>query len=188
MVCYRCGHSSYRYGEIMFYPANPVKMSVRHPLFDQHNLSSKWIAEPKLHGIRCLTEHHHNRIDLWTRKLMRISAPSVDLRQQIKDMIPDKTILDGVLIGDGKFKEHFCVFDIPVFKGETTGHLFERYDLLIQLFKYPSLISIVRQSINKRALFYKSQPYNIILKDMSSYYTINHKSGDSCPGWIEITS
>jgi hypothetical protein len=160
-------------------------MSIRHPLFDQYDMSSKWIAEPKLHGIRCLAEHHHNKVDLWTRKLMRISAPLVELRQQIKDMVPDKTVLDGVLTG-GKFKDHYCVVDIPIFKGETTGRLFERYDLLIQLYNYQSLISIVRQSINKRALYYKSRPYNIILKDMSSYYQINHKMGKSASGWVEI--
>ena len=168
----------------MFYPPETAKLSFRQPLFDQMDKSPYWVAEPILKGIRCLAHHHHKRIDLWTRRRSKISAPLVELRRQIKGMIPDQTILDGVLIGTTTLKERYCIFDIP----SHPERLFERYAALIDLYNDQPLIEIVRQTVNKRALFYKNKPFGIILKDLSSYYLVDNQRPKINPSWIKIIS
>ena len=172
----------------MFYPANSARLSIRQPLFDKLEQSPCWIAEPLISGIHCLAYHHHKRIDLWTRRLLRISAPLIELRKQLMAMLPDQTTVEGVLIGPTALKDRLCIFDIPILKGQETGRLFERYNALIGLYDDQPLIEIVRQTVNKRAFFYKNKPFGIILKDLSSYYIIGTKRGKINPYWIKIYS
>ena len=175
----------------MFYPCNPASMSISYQGFGKLERDPDWIAELSMRGIRCLAHHLHNRIDLWTRDRMRITAPLVELRRQIKDMIPDQTILDGVLVGESKVKDHYFVFDIPRFKGiDSCVPLLARTILLRILYQNQPLIKISEQTDKKLLLYYESIKMRningIILKCLHGNYIIGTKKGKINPEWIKV--
>ena len=179
----------------MFYPCKPARITVQGRLFVKKEYDFNWIAELSIPGIRCLAHHHHNRVDLWSRGSMRITAPLVETRRQIKNMIPDETILDGVLFhqeGEGRVNNHYFVFDIPQFKNRETGQLWERFALLQSLDKGQPLIKITEhhQPRHKRTFYYQSVGTQgvsgIVLKDLSSIYPIGTKSIKITDSWLEV--
>lgn len=179
----------------MFYPPQPSYIAKLSSQFRKLETDPSWIAEPSMRGMRCLAHHHHGRIDLWTRDLHLISAPLVETRKQIIAMIPDGTILDGVLFwpGHGKILTNYFVFDIPQYKNKGTGQLFERYNLLRNLNKNLPLIRITEhdQAKNKLLIYYESiklpEVKGIILKDLTSMYPNASKSKSMTDSWIEVT-
>ena len=117
-------------------------MRIGYFMFARHARDPAWTAEPCMSDYRCLAHRHHNRIDLWNQYHMRIEAPYTELRRQIKDMIPDRTILDGVLFGEGKIRDHYYTFDIPEFQGEPAGVLYQRHALLKYIYHDQPLIQV----------------------------------------------
>ena len=174
----------------MFFPCNPSAMSIHHHKFYQMERDPKWAAEVCMIGFRCLAHRINGRIDLWTRDQMRITASLPELRRQIKDMIPEKTILDGVLFGEGK-KDHYFVFDIPELKGKGAGVLHQRHKLLRTLYHGQPLIQIAEQFDNPYRLWsdvrLMPKVNGIILKYLESNYLISYNRRKITHHWIKIT-
>jgi len=177
----------------MIYPPQPSQISTRSRQFRKLEEDHSWIAEPCVRGLRCLAHRHHCRIDLWTWKSKQISAPLVEIRRQIMTMIPDETILDGVLFGTGKLYDQYFVFDIPQFKNAERGVLSERHNLLSSLKPQPNIIITDHQPDKNKLVFYhevsKISLYKgIIIKDLSSMYPNVTKSRSFTNSWLEVNS
>ncbi|MCE5212634.1 MAG: hypothetical protein LLG40_13910 [Deltaproteobacteria bacterium] len=172
----------------MFYPCFPIVMPFVFSGINNILEDPLWIAEPSMRGIRCLAHKHNNRIDLWTRDRMRITAPLEALRRQILSMTTDQMILDGVLIGDGKLKDNYYVFDIA----SDQGILSQRYAKLICLYwdgEYP-LIQISQQTTDKYKLLSDNRTNKntngIILKHIDKNYYVPAKNKRINHDWIKI--
>jgi ATP-dependent DNA ligase len=177
----------------MFFPCKPAKIALQSQQFVDREYDYNWIAEVSMQGIRCMAHHHFNRIDLWARGGRRISAPLVELRRQIKSMIPDETIIDGVLFGTGPVKSNYFVFDIPRLKRKENANLSERYYNLMALYKKQPLIRITEHCLTrgKRMFFYESfklpEVKGIIIKDLTKTYPIGTRIKNITDRWIEVT-
>jgi len=178
----------------MIYPPQPSQISTRSRQFREIENDPSWVAEPCVRGMRCLAHRHHGQIDLLTQEWKQITAPLTALRKQIINMIPDGTILDGVLFGTGKQYDHYFAFDIPQFKNKTTGPLQERITLLRLLLKNQTSIIIPAYypNQNKLVTFYGTQnlpEYNgIIIKDLLSMYPNVTKSKSVTTSWLKVTA
>ena len=177
----------------MFYQPQPSYITTQSRQFRKLETDPSWIAEPSMRGMRCLAHHHHGRIDLWTRELHLISAPLVETRKQIMTMIPDGTILDGVLFGTGKLYDQYFVFDIPQFKNKETGILSERLELLNSLKSQPKIVIPDHDPAKNKLLFYYEsiklpEVKGIILKDLSSMYPNVSNKKPMTSSWFEVVS
>jgi ATP-dependent DNA ligase len=176
----------------MFYPCKATRINLYDPLFVKLEYDYNWIAEPSMKGIRCLAHHHFNRIDLWARGERLITAPLIDLRRQIKALIPDGTVIDGVIFGPAKEKNNYFVFDIPILRNKETGMLASRYLILKTLpDKFPLITITTHQSArNKRPIFYESikNPLvnGITIKDLSQTYPIGSKTHKLTDRWLVV--
>jgi ATP-dependent DNA ligase len=178
----------------MIYPPQPSQISTHSLQFRKVETDPSWVAEPCVLGLRCLAYRHHCRIDLWTKGRKPITAPLVEIQSQIMSIIPDDTILDGILFaGMGRKYDHYFVFDIPLFRNKETGDLFERHHLLNLLKYQPNIITPDHQpETNKLVLLHESRKIlgykGIIIKDLSSIYPKTTKSKSITSSWLAITT
>lgn len=169
----------------MFYPPHASKMRITNHQFRKLTVNPAWITEVSPSGLRCLAHRINNRIDLWADGKTRIMAPYAELKRQIKDMIPNQTVIDGVLFGEDKARDHYFVFDIPQFKGSSAGALFTRHALLRSLYRNQPLIKISKQSDNAYCQIQKSVN-SIYMKCLDSTYLLDYKRPKINPHWIKI--
>ncbi|WP_211747941.1 RNA ligase family protein [Paenibacillus sp. Marseille-Q4541] len=165
--------------------------------------SKDYITELKLDGIRLIASKNENRVRLYTRHNNEITANFPELVDDIKENVPDGTILDGELIVTGKdgkpdfeammerfksrkskHKATFCVFDIIRYKNNELKDL----PLIVRKEALETSFSNTDNIVKSQFLVGKAEEYfslvknqqleGIVMKKADSRYEIDKRSSN----------
>jgi ATP-dependent DNA ligase len=182
---------------IYFYPCMPNRVAPDSVHFKELDRDPKWIGEVKKNGWRCLT-YRNATLELWTRRKTLIKDPLPCLRQELMDMLPEGTIIDGELLEKRtkEIKGRYYIFDVLMFRNVPiySYKWSERRLILEELyFKATSMGSLelsLPVNIGKEKLYLDNissdDVEGIVLKKMNSPYPISLTSCTDNPFWIKI--
>lgn len=179
------------------YPCMPNRAYFGTPLFEKLDRDSKYIAEVKRNGWRCLAIKQNNTVELWTRHKTPIQATKNSSLAGVKSSLmylPNNTVIDGELLDrrDKQIKDTFYAFDILAINGKTLWNepLSKRRKALESILKTGQHILLAEQFRVGRSFLYLKVIENgeegIVFKRSDSIYPISTTKCLTNPYWVKI--
>lgn len=173
----------------MYYPPKPTRIWPGSNIHDVVLNDSRWIAEPKADGDRCIVVAKGGQVELWSRHGRQHSYSWINpLREELLSLcLVDGTILDCELLHEPKPRCQLMVFDIP----SVDGTLLERREALERICLTDCKYAFIAKWMNKSTAYTDALAdgqEGVVYKRTDSRYQWQRSdsSGNEVPYWLKM--
>lgn len=183
-----------------YYPPKPMRIYLNSEIMEEINNSSKWVAELKKNGWRCLVWKEDGKIYLYNRHGQRSTTmenASPELMMYLTMTIPDSTVIDGEFLDrrlqKKEFKGIYYAFDIMYHEGKSmmTFPFEYRRSILEKIIQPYEYLWIPQQIVSNKIGYYHDalkSPENegIVIKKLYSPYGGGFDSSKTVSYWMKL--
>ena len=178
------------------YPCKPNWLAPNSSFFGMLDNDERWVAELKKNGWRCEVYKYDGKITLYTRDKALITDKLPRLREYLRSIVPENTILDGELIHNRtkNIKELFYAFDVLKYKGiSLINQPFSERRKCLESMKLglDGVVEVAEQYTKNKIAVYQEAiktPVNegIVMKRLDSKYLSSFSSCLQNPHWMKV--